>query len=298
MRRRDFLQGTVVGGVMVAAGVPVARAEENPYRQNAARAELKLSSQENRIPGSSLREKVERLEKWGAAGIEFWGAGLGGRVREIREALRGSRIRVSAICAGYQGALASHDPEERNKAVTTIREILGPAGELEATGLIVVPAFNHQTQLCNREARKILLDLLPELGEAAVAAGTRILLEPLNRREAFFLRQLADAAAICRDVGHPGLCMMGDFYHMAVEETSDCGAFLSAGSFLHHVHLASRKRNLPGQDERSFVDGFRGLKMIGYRDFCSLECGVMGDPEVEIPKSFRFLERQWAAAEV
>lgn len=83
MRRRDFLQGTVVGGVMVAAGVPVARAEENPYRQNAARAELKLSSQENRIPGSSLREKVERLEKWGAAGIEFWGAGLGGRVREI-----------------------------------------------------------------------------------------------------------------------------------------------------------------------------------------------------------------------
>lgn len=205
---------------------------------------------------------------------------------------------MSAICAGYQGALASHDPEERNKAVTTIREILGPAGELEATGLIVVPAFNHQTQLCNREARKILLDLLPELGEAAVAAGTRILLEPLNRRKAFFLRQLADAAAICRDVGHPGLCMMGDFYHMAVEETSDCGAFLSAGSFLHHVHLASRKRNLPGQDERSFVDGFRGLKMIGYRDFCSLECGVMGDPEVEIPKSFRFLERQWAAAEV
>ena len=32
---------------------------------------------------------------------------------------------------------------------------------------------------------------------------------------------------------------MGDFYHMFIEETSDLGAFISGGSRVHHVHLAS-----------------------------------------------------------
>lgn len=297
--RRSVLRS----GVALAAAawtIPESRGavRGKPFQENAGRARLKLSSQDNRIPGGTLREKVEKLQQWGAHGIEFGGGGLAGRVKDIRQALAGTSIEVSAICAGYQGALISHDSGEREKARRTIKEILEPAGELGATGLIVVPAFNQQTELCNREARKILLDQLPELGEEAVRCGTRILLEPLNRQEAFFLRQVADGAAICRDAGHPGVCLMGDFYHMAIEETSDCGAFLSGGAYLHHVHLASRKRNLPGQDERSFVDGFLGLKMIGYQDFCSLECGVVGDPEVEIPKSFRFLERQWAEAEL
>ena len=121
---------------------------------------------------------------------------------------------------------------------------------LGSTGLIIVPAFNGKTKLPNHEARPLLIDLLKELGEHAVSVKSRILLEPLNRKEAFFLRQVADAASICRDAGSPGICCMGDFWHMTWEETSDCGAFLSGGSALHHVHIASRKtRNMPGEDE-------------------------------------------------
>jgi sugar phosphate isomerase/epimerase len=92
--------------------------------------------------------------------------------------------------------------------------------------------------------------------------------------------------------------MMGDFYHMFFEETSDMGAFICAGDYLRHVHLGSRKRLLPGQDERSFVNGFRGLKTIGYQGYISLECKVEGNPEVEIPRSFRFLRNQWDQADV
>ena len=162
----------------------------------------------------------------------------------------------------------------------------------------MVPAFNNHPQLPPKEARKALVDELPEIGEVAHKAGTRVVMEPLNRGEAFFLRQLADAASICRDVNSPGIGMMGDFYHMRIEETSDMGAFISAGKYCHHVHLASWHRNLPGQDERSFVDGFRGLKMIGYQDYCSLECGCDGDPLVEIPKSFALLKKEWEEATV
>jgi len=51
-----------------------------------------------------------------------------------------------------------------------------------------------------------------------------------------------------------------------------------------------------GRLPRDYAEGFRGLKMIAYHDYCSLECGVQGKAEEEIPKAFRFLAKQWEAA--
>jgi len=295
MDRRDFvIGGSVLGATLLAAvGSRTAAQKSQPNGP----AELKLSSQDGVIPGAALAQKVAKMAAWGMQGLEVGGGGLPGRVAEIKRALEGTPIKVSAICAGYASCLLADAVEERRKCVASMKEILTAAGELGSTGLIVVPAFNGQSNLSNREARPILVDLLREVGDHAQRCGTRLLLEPLNRGEAFFLRQLADAASICRDVNNPGVGMMGDFYHMYIEETSDLGAFLSAGQYLHHVHLASRRRVLPGQDDRSFVAGFRGLQMIGYRDFCSFECGVEGDREVEIPKALAFLRNQWREAE-
>ena len=113
-------------------------------------------------------------------------------------------------------------------------------------------------------------------------------------------------AAICRKINDPGLGLLGDFYHMAKEEKSDPAAFTAGGPWLHHVHLASRVRWLPGQDklkepdqaERSFVEGFRALHQIGYQDYRSLECGVAkgSDPMVAVPAAFDLLRAQWAEA--
>ncbi|MDH7482675.1 MAG: sugar phosphate isomerase/epimerase family protein [Armatimonadota bacterium] len=291
LNRRELMTAAALGGASLALSFPEVEAKEAKQK-----AVLKLSSQERIIPGKDLQERIAKMEKWGFEGIEIGGRGLSERVAEIKKALANSKIKVSAICAGFDGALISDQESERQKAITTMKEILTAAGELGSTGLIFVPAFNGQTKLGHVEGRQILVELLPELGEYAVKCGTRLLMEPLNRREAWFLRLLADAAAICRDVNHPGVCMMGDFYHMNIEEPSDLGAFISAGKYLHHVHLASAKRKLPGQDERDFRDGFKGLKMIGFQDYCSLECGVEGDPEVEIPRSVKFLKKQWEEA--
>jgi len=298
MNRRDFLKRSVVGAG-AAAGLGAlgrsARAEEQKMAPG-KQAVLKICSQEGKIPGKTLRDKVLQLQDFGGVGMEF-GGGFAGKLQEIRDAVKGTKVGVAAICAGYF-PLIDPDPSKREGGVKRLKEMCGPAGEIGSTGIIFVPAFNNHAMLPHKESRKVLIEHLKDVGEVAAKAGTRILLEPLNRGEAYFLRQLADAASICRDVDSPGIALMGDFYHMFKEETSDCGAFLSAGKHLHHIHLASRTRKLPGQDERSFVDGFRGLKMIGYQDYCSLECGIKGKAEEEIPKSFRFLEKQWAEATV
>ena len=262
------------------------------------KAQLKLSCQEGVAPGKTLVEKLDFLEMHGFEGVEPGGDELTRRVEEFQKALTGRNIKVSAVCAGFKGVLISEQEPVRSQAIESIKQILTAAGALKSTGMIVVPAFNNQTQLGNKAARQLLLRLLPELGEHAQKAGTRVLLEPLNRREAFFLRQVADAAAICRDADHPGICCMGDFWHMTWEETSDLGAFISGGKYLHHVHIASRKkRNMPGEDEGdNYAAGFRGLKWIGYQDYVSLECGSVGDRSVAIPRAAKLLRQQWEQA--
>jgi sugar phosphate isomerase/epimerase len=293
--RRGFLAGGAAAAATLATAGSATIAQAAKPKMNGV---LKLSSQLGVIPGKSLQEKIAKMEGWGFDAVEL-PADVIGKEKTYKDAIKDTKLKFSAVCFGsINGELVSEDRAKRGPAAEKLKQVLASAGELKSTGVVYVPAFNGQTKLANQEIRAILLDALPAIGEYAVQVGSRVLLEPLNRQEAFFLRQLADAAAICRDSGSPGIAMMADFYHMYIEETSDLGALISAGSYVHHVHLASRIRVLPGQDERQFVDGFLGLKWIGYQDYCSFECGVKGDREVEIPKSMAFLRDQWAKAEL
>jgi len=300
MNRRDFFATAAAAGAGLAAASTARNVLAFSIPDPAQPGVLRLASQEDLVPGKDLKEKLANLEKFGFDGVEFGGGGTPGRVKEIQDALKGSKIRPSAICAGFRGIIISEKEETRREAVASMKEILTAGGEFGSTGLIIVPAFHGQTKLGHQESRKILVDLLKELGEHAVTAKCPILLEPLNRGECYFLRQVADAAAICRDVGSPGVCLMGDFWHMTIEETSDMGAFISAGKHLKHVHIASRKhRQIPGTDEGdTYVDGFRGLKAIGYQDFVSFECGFKDgeEPTVALPKAARFLRQEWGKA--
>ncbi|MCF7668976.1 MAG: sugar phosphate isomerase/epimerase [Verrucomicrobia bacterium] len=295
VNRRDFISLSAVAGAMTAIPATAKGIELPDPKQ---KAKLRLSCQEGVAPGGSLNEKLDFLEEHGFTGIEPHGGGLPGRVDEYKKALRGRDIKVSAVCAGFSGVIISEKESSRKEAMRSIKEILTASGEIGAVGMIVVPAFNGQTALHHKESRELLLELLPELGDHAQKAGTSVLLEPLNRREAYFLRQLAPAASICRDANNKGVRMMGDFWHMTWEETSDMGAFISGGEHLKHVHIASRKsRKMPGEDEGdNYVEGFRGLKVLGYQNYVSFECGSKGDRRKSIPAAAKLLREQWAQA--
>jgi len=295
INRRSFLTISTLAGA-AATLAPAAKATQ--LADPPVKAKLRLSCQEGVAPGKTLAEKLDFLEQHGFEGLEPGGGGLANRIEEFQKALQGRKIKISAICAGFQGVIISEKEESRQQALKTMKEILTAAGALGSTGLIIVPAFNGQTNLGHKESRELLVKLLSELGDHAQQAKTRILLEPLNRRECHFLRQVEDGAAICRDVNNPGISLMGDFWHMTWEETSDMAAFIAAGKYLHHVHIASRKnRRMPGEDEGdNYVDGFKGLKVIGYQDFVSLECGSKGDKMATIPTAAKLIREQWEMA--
>ncbi len=297
MNRRSFLKSTVA-----LTSVITLRELTPPARAAAGqKAVLNLCSQEGRIPGGSLKEKVANLQKYGCTGIEF-GGNPSNRIAEIKATLKGTGIKVSALCWGSQkGDLVSLDMAKRKAGIEAIKSALNTAAELESNGVIFVPCFHKQSELKPAELDKVLEEILPAIGDHAKKVGSRVLLEPLNKKETFYINRLEQAVAICTKLNNDGICMMGDFYHMALEESDQTQAFITAGKWLHHVHLATRDhRILPAQEPHSYVAGFKGLKQIGYQDFCSLECGCKKgtDPAVEVPKAFDYLRQQWDEAKV
>ena len=303
LNRRNFLRTSLSGAALAVGSTALASCSSKSA--NTAKGEkgsdkpgkdleLKLSFQEGIAPGESLNEKLDFMEKLGVVGFEPGGGGLASRVNEIKQALNGRNIKVSAICAGFKGFILSTDPAIRKECMDTMKEIIAAAGELGSTGVIIVPAFNGQVPALphTMETRDFLCEQFNEMGTFAAQHGTSVIFEPLNRKECFYLRQVADAASLCRDINNPGVRCMGDFWHMTWEETSDMGAFISGGEYLQHVHVASRKRrSMPGEDgdADNYINGFKGLKMIGYNNYVSFECGCQGDRNVVVPAAVKLL---------
>ncbi|MDR0394879.1 MAG: TIM barrel protein [Tannerella sp.] len=266
------------------------------------KAKLNVSFQEWTLEGESLKGKLDFMEQLGVNGLEVSGNGLSPRVDELKQALEGRDIKISAICAGFKGFMLAEDEKVRNECRDSMREIITAAGKLGSTGVIIVPAFNSQKPVIphTQETRDFLCKWFDELGTFAKENGTTVILEPLNRGEAFYLRQVADAASICRDINNPGVTCLGDFWHMTREETSDLGAFISGGKYIQHVHIASRKRRLmPGEDGEAdnYVDGFRGLKIIGFDKYISFECGSKADDRnASAAEGVKLIRKQWEEA--
>ena len=302
MDRRSFL-GSAAAGIAGAAvlstpaGLLTSCASGTGTKKS---PELRLSFQEGTAPGESLNEKFDYMEKLGIVGFEPHGKQLLKRAEEFRQALSGRNIKVSAICAGFDGFILAEDPAVKASFDSSMRELIAAAGEIGSTGVIMVPAFNAQKP-CRphtMETRAYLCEQLHELGEYALKHNTTVILEPLNRKEAFYLRLVSDAAAICRDADSEGVRCMGDFWHMQ-EETSDYAAFISAGKYLQHVHVASRgQRRMPGEDGQldNYIDGMRALKELDYQNYISCECGTAADRNVVVPAAVELLRSQWEQA--
>jgi sugar phosphate isomerase/epimerase len=309
MNRRDFLKNTMVGAAGAAiVSSPLATLSSCAPKQKECEkgcchgtGQLNISFQDD-IPGrKDINDILDYMENLGVTGFEPWGGDVITRGNEFQQALKGRNIRVSAVCAGFDGFILAEDHKTKAAFDSSIREIIAASGELGSTGVIMVPAFNNQTPCMphTRETREYLCEQLHELGEYALKYNTTVILEPLNREEAHYLRQVPDAAAICRDSKSAGVKCMGDFWHMK-EETSDFAAFLAAGTeYLQHVHIASKgNRQMPGEcgDVDNYVDGFRALKLMGYDKYISFECGCGGDRDILVPAAVKLIREQWEKA--
>jgi len=261
--------------------------------------EVRLAIQENMVPGKTLLERLQKMEKYGFEGIEIWGSDIPQRVKEIKSALSSSKIKFSTICAGYSGDLLGSDREARETAMDGIKERLRVCAELGGVGVITVPTFGGpkiadlypwRSDVYEIE-KNMLIEECKVLGKYADDVGAYVILEPLNRYETHFLRRLEQAAEVCSAVGREHVKIMGDFFHMSIEERDMPSSLEKASDLIVHIHLADSNRELPGYGHTNFKDAFTALKKIGYKKYMALECGIPGPPEQELPKCVKYLRR-------
>ena len=321
MKRRDFLTASAVAGVATVCGTPRAMAQQvaegccampklTPPEKP---AELNLCLQWGAIPGGPINQKLDFLEANGFTSVEIpsgdWPIQ---NCDAMIEAMKGRKLFLSTACGPSNFAYV--EQEKREAEVQKFLPIIEALGKMKSVGLIICPARGQLSEpgwLSGKELRKDFVENTGKrLAEHAAKHGTSIVLEPLRRGETPFLRQVADGARMAADIG-PGATVMGDFWHMQQEETSFMGAFICGGKLLTHVHIAGlRERIIPGihADADNYVDGFKGLKLIGYRGAVSFEGGWPKnpeDPKKGLPEEERIrlirnmskmLREQWAMA--
>jgi sugar phosphate isomerase/epimerase len=258
---------------------------------------MRLAIQENLAPGRTLIEKLERIEAYGFEGLEVWGSDLPQRLKEVKDALSTSKVKLSTVCAGYGGDLLGADRKTRETAIEGLKERLKMCAELGGVGVITVPTFGgpkipdlYPWHPNVRDVeRHILIEECKIIGGYAEEVGSYVLLEPLNRYETHFINRLQQAVDICKASGKEHVKIMADFFHMSIEEADIPKSIEEAAGYILHVHLADSNRLLPGYGHTDFKSGFTALKKIGYKNFMALECGIPGDPGKELPKCVNYL---------
>jgi len=260
---------------------------------------LKLAVQENLVPGDTFSEKLQNAEKHGFEGVEVWGSDILEREKDVKASLSTSKVELSTVCAGYPGDLLGADRKAREIAIEGIKERLKVCAELGAVGIVTVPTFGEpkisdlypwRTDAHEVE-KQILIEECKILGKYADDVGAHVILEPLNRYETHFMRRLQQAVEVCEAVRREHVKIMADFFHMSIEEADIPSSLEKASDFIVHVHLADSNRLLPGYGHTDFKSGFAVLKRKGYKYFMALECGIPGDPKIDLPKCAKYLKQ-------
>lgn len=262
---------------------------------------MKLALQEGLYKAESFRRFVNESKKWGFDAVEVWGEGLDERIDDVAATLKSEGMPASSVCpggGGIRGSILSGDADEQERAAGDIETLLECCAKLDGAGLVYVPEFGVEKFMrlypdhgdFDRR-KKIFVERLSPLARKAEKLGVEILLEPLNRYEAYFLTTVGQAAEVCRAIGSPAVRVTADLFHMGIEEDSVIGALGKNAEFIAHVHLVDTNRKLPGLGDRDFATVFDTMRKAGFKGYFCMECGITGNPMEEIPASVKKMKK-------
>jgi len=310
MKRREFFAAATVGAV--AATSSSLSAQDVPRQRRGfpgdRRAEARLRF--CRVVGGNIsNEELRWMKEIGFDAIEVGNPGNVESATNLRRRVEDAGLTIASMyMGGPEHPLMSEDAAERQRGLDYAKAKMETAAAAGAHSIVYVPVRGNQPEEIRNLPERVLWErtvrVLRDLGPMAAELNTNVVLEPLQRREAWFMRQVSQAAKLCQEANVPGVAALGDTFHMYQEEANSMAAFIAGGDYIKHVHLGSGQgRVLPTAENHAkpghtHTEAFRGLKYIGYTGVCSFECGVggSGDLRVEMPRCLDYLRQCWAEA--
>jgi len=226
--------------------------------------------------GEKVNQSIKRVAKFGYDAIELVGEPKDYNAAEVKKLCSDSGIVVSSICSIYTGEdrnLSSRDPSKRLKAIDYVKSVADLAAGSGAGVMIVAPSPVGKMSPTADEASEHQWAAESIIAGADYAAkqGVRLCIEAWNRYESYFLNRLDQCVDLMKKVNRPNVGVMGDTFHMNIEDESIGDAFRKAGKALIHVHFADSSRAAPGKGHIDFVPVMKALKDIDYQGYITFE---------------------------
>lgn len=260
---------------------------------------MKLSCQEQLLPGGSLAEKFEFALAAGWEAIELRGKGgfaFRDRLPELKAAARAGVV-MPTVCVEMDHFIGDFDEGRREDAIANMASQLSVMAEIGGHGAMTPASWGMFSLRLPpfvpprppEQDRAVLVDALGRLGEHARREGVELYLEPLNRYEDHMVNRLSDAIALIRQAGTGAVKVAADTYHMNIEEADPCRSLRAAAPFLGHVQVSDSNRLEPGAGHVPFAALFAALREAGYSGLLALESRLSGPADEVLPRSAAFL---------
>jgi sugar phosphate isomerase/epimerase len=225
--------------------------------------------------GEEISDSVKRVADCGYDAIEIYGEPDVLDPQEVKKLCEDHEIKVSSICSIYteERDLASPDPTVRKNALSYVKRVADLAAGTGSPVMIIAPTACMKLKGWKdpAEERKWAIEGLQKGGEYANSVGVGITIEAWNRYETYWLNRLDQCLDIIRELDLENVGVMGDTFHMNIDESSIADALRLAGSRLTHVHLADSNRAAPGKGHLDFKPILQALKDINYGGYLTFE---------------------------
>jgi hydroxypyruvate isomerase len=116
--------------------------------------------------------------------------------------------------------------------------------------------------------------------ERAIAAGVKLIIEPINHRDmpGYHLNTIAQGAAVVEAIGRDRLGLQFDIYHCQTTEGDITKRLEAVLPLVPHMQLADvPARNEPGTGEIGWEYVFRRIDELGYQGWIGCEYRPLGD---------------------
>ena len=225
--------------------------------------------------GENISVSIDRVARFGYDAIEIVGEPDEYDGAQIRRLTEQAGIAVSSVCSIYTAErdLAHPDASVRANALAYVRRVADFCAEMGAPTMIIGPtAVNKVQRLASPDdERKWAIEGIRAGGEYAAERGVNLTLECWNRYETYWLNRLEQARELWAEVGLSTGGIMGDTFHMNIEEASIAGAIRETGPLLNHIHLADSDRAAPGHAHTDFLPILQALADIDYQGYLTFE---------------------------
>jgi sugar phosphate isomerase/epimerase len=258
---------------------------------------VRLAVQEQYLRGESMIEKWHHAQTLGFDAIELRGAGEGrfaARLPELREAAAAG-VPMPTVCVEMLHFVGDFDAAKRRDAIEQMKAQLSVMAEIggrlamtpASYGMFStrLPPFVSPRSIADDHA--VLIEGFGELAAHAEQVEVVIALEPLNRYENHMINTLAQAAALCAEIGSPWFGIAADTYHMNIEEADPIKALFESAEWIRHIQLSDSNRLEPTAGHIDWSMMLAAIAAIDFADELAYECRLSGELDDVLPVSVR-----------